>query len=131
MKYMLLMSTTRANLESFGKTMTPDDFAAHVRFMHTLNEELKASGELVDAQGLTGPEQAKLVRAREGGGPPVVTDGPFAEAKEFLAGYWLLDCKSPERVQEIAARISAAPGRKGAPLNFALEVRPVGVAPEV
>ena len=69
--------------------------------------------------------------ARAGGGPPLVTDGPFAEAKEFLAGYWVLDCKSPERVYEIAARISAAPGRGGAPMNFAVEVSPVGVAPDV
>jgi hypothetical protein len=129
MKYMLLMSATRADLQSFGTILGPDDIQAHVRFMKELNVELKASGELVDAQGLAGPEQAKLVRARAGGGPPAVTDGPFAEAKEFLAGYWLLDCKSPERVYEIAARISGAPGKGGVPMNFAVEVRPIGVAP--
>jgi hypothetical protein len=131
MKYMLMMNATKADLKSFGTTLGPDDIQAHIRFMIALNAELKASGELVDAQGLTGPEQAKVVRARDGGGPPAVTDGPFAEAKEFLAGYWLLDCKSPERVYEIAARISGAPGRGGVPLNFPVEVRPVGVKPEV
>jgi hypothetical protein len=131
MKYMLLMSATKADLRSFGTTLGPEDIRAHIRFMKDLNAELRASGELVDAQGLAPPDQTRLVRARAGGGPPVVTDGPFAEAKEFLAGYWLLDVASPERVYEIAARISAAPGRGGAPLNFAVEVSPVGVAPQV
>ena len=128
MKYMLLMNSTKADWQTFG-TLSPADIQAHVRFMKELNKELKASGELVDAQGLTVPAETKLVRAGAGGGPPVVTDGPFPEAKEFLAGYWLLDCKSPERVYEIAARISGAPGRAETPLNFAVEVRPVGVAP--
>jgi hypothetical protein len=130
MKYMLMMSATKAEWQSFG-TMTPDDIRTHIMFMHQLNADLKASGEMVDAQGLSPPNQTRLVRARAGGGPPLVTDGPFAEAKEFLAGYWVLDCKSPERVYEIAARISAAPGRGGAPMNFAVEVSPVGVAPDV
>jgi hypothetical protein len=130
MKYMLLMSATKTDLQSFGTSLGPDDIRAHIKFMHELNAELRASGELVDAQGLTGPEETRLVRARAGGGAPVVTDGPFAEAKEFLAGYWLLDCKTVDRVYQIAARISGAPGRQGAPLNFPVEVRPVGVAPE-
>jgi|SRR4051812_23224880 hypothetical protein len=130
MKYMLMMNATKANWSSFG-TLSPEDIRAHIRFMKDLNVELKASGELVDAQGLTGPDQTRLVRARAGGGAPIVTDGPFAESKEFLAGYWILDVKSPERVYEIAARISGAPGKDGAPMNFAVEVSPVGVAPEV
>jgi hypothetical protein len=130
MKYMLMMNATKSDWQSFG-TMSPDDIRAHIKFMKALNVELKASGELVDAQGLTGPEQAKVVRAGAGGGPPAVTDGPFPEAKEFLAGYWVLDCKSPERVYEIAARISRAPGRAGTSMSIPVEVRPVGVAPEV
>jgi len=130
MKYMLMMNSTKANWDSFATTLTHDEIMAHVTFMKKLNEELKASGELVDAQGLTGPEQTKVVRARAGG-PPVVTDGPFPEAKEFLAGYWILEVKSPERIMEIAAYISAAPGRGGAPLNIPVEVRPVGSAPPV
>jgi hypothetical protein len=99
--------------------------------MMDLNADLKASGELLDAQGLSGPEQAKVLRTRPGGGPPAITDGPFPESKEFLAGYWLLECKSLERVYEIASRISGAPGRAGVPLNIPVEIRPVGVAPEV
>jgi hypothetical protein len=129
MKYMLMMSATRAELQSFGATMTHDDFKAHVAFMAKLNDDLKASGELVDAQGLSGPEQTKIVRARPGGGPPAVTDGPFPEAKEFLAGFWILDCKTPERVIEIAAYISTAPGHDGVPLCIPVEISPVGEAP--
>lgn len=122
---MLLMNGTNADLKAFG-TFSSDDIQAHMRFMGRLNEELKASGEYVFAEGLTMPDQAKLVRARNDG--PPITDGPFAESKEFLAGFWILECKSLERAVEIAAKISAAPGRGGAPLNFAVELRPIGVA---
>lgn len=129
MKYMLMMNGTKADMQSFG-TLPPEDIRAHIAFMMKFNEELKASGELVDAQGLVGPEQAKVVRARAGGGAPVVTDGPFPEAKEFLAGFWIIEVKSPERAIEIAARASAAPGRGGVPLNIPIEVRQVGEAPK-
>jgi hypothetical protein len=125
---MILMMGSQKNLASFG-SLAPEDIRRHIAFMHDLNAELAASGELVDAQGLTGPDQAKLVQARAGAAP-LVTDGPFPEAKEFLAGYWLLECATPERALAIAARISGAPGRDGAPLNFPVELRPVGVAPK-
>ena len=78
--------------------------------------------------GLGGPQQARIVRAGEGGAP-VVTEGPFAETKEFLAGFWIVDCDTPERAYEIAAQASAAPGPGGAPLNMPIEVRPVMGAP--
>jgi hypothetical protein len=130
MKYMLMMQSTQGDWQKFG-TMPPEDIRAHIKFMIKLNEELKASGELVDAQGLTGPEQAKVVRARSGGGPPAITDGPFPEAKEFLAGFWIIDCRSLDRAIEIAARASAAPGRDGVPLNIPIELRAVGEAPPV
>lgn len=129
MKYMLMMNGTRADFGSFG-SLPFEDIKAHINFMHELNRELEASGELVDAQGLASAETTKVVRAKSGGAP-AVTDGPFAEAKEFLAGYWLLECESEARAIEIAARISAAPGRGGAPLNFPVELRPVGTPPEV
>jgi hypothetical protein len=128
-KYMLMMNGTRNDFAGFGK-MAMEDIRAHIGFMHALNAELKASGEFVDAQGLEPAETTKLVRARPGAAP-AVTDGPFAESKEFLAGYCILECRSLERAIEIAARISAAPGRGGEPLNFAVELRPVGQAPEV
>jgi hypothetical protein len=130
MKYMIMMTATKKDLQSFGTTLTMDEIKAHVAFMQKLNEDLKASGEFVDAQGLSGPETTRMVRAQSGG-PPAVTDGPFAEAKEFLAGYWILEVKSQQRIIEIAARISGAPGPKGAPMNFPVEVREVASAPPV
>ncbi len=128
MKYMLLMNATAKGWGSFG-TMKPEEIRAHVQFMKDINAELERTRELVDARGLTPPEMAMSVRAGAGGA--VVTDGPFPETKEFLAGYWVLDCKTPERVKEIAAKISTAPGPGGQPMNFPVEIRPVGSAPEV
>ncbi|HEX5995876.1 MAG TPA: YciI family protein [Jiangellales bacterium] len=107
-----------------------EDIMANIRFMHEFNDKLVESGELVDARGLTGPEQAKVVRAQLGG-PPVVTDGPFPETKEFLAGYWIVDVDSDERAIEIAGQVSGAPGRGGAPARVPVEVRPVGEAPSI
>jgi hypothetical protein len=127
---MLMMNATKADWGSFG-TMPPEDIKRHIEGMIKLNEDLKASGELVGAEGLSLPSDARLVRARAGGGPPAVTDGPFPEAKEFLAGFWIVECRTPERAYEIAARISASPGVGGVPMNFAVEVRPIGVAPDV
>ena len=129
MKYMLMMNGTKKDMQSFG-TLPPEDIRAHINFMLKFNEQLKASGELIDAQGLAGPEQAKIVRSRPGGGAPTVTDGPFPEAKEFLAGYWLIECSSPERAIEIAGQASAAPGRGGVQLNIPIELRAVGEAPK-
>ncbi len=105
-----------------------EDIKANIRFMQDFNDKLVESGELVDAQGLTGPEQAKVVQAQPSG-PPVVTDGPFPETKEFLAGYWIVDVESEERAIEIAGQASASPGRGGAPAQVPVEVRPIGEAP--
>ncbi|MEU4780123.1 YciI family protein [Micromonospora sp. NPDC023633] len=109
-------------------TWTPEEIRAHIGFMGEVNAKLAADGEFVDGQGLAGPAQAKIVRAGAGGAP-VVTEGPFAETKEFLAGYWIVDCDSPERAVELAARISTAPGPGGRPLNMPIEVHPVMSAP--
>ena len=95
--------------------------------MHRYNKDLKEAGEFVDAQGLTPPGQAKLIRAGKDGRP--VTDGVFPESKEFLAGFWMIDVESPERAIELAAKASAAPGPGGKPLNMAIEVRPVMSGP--
>ncbi len=95
--------------------------------MMSLNEGLRESGELVLAEGLSFPDQAKLVRAGKDGTP--ITDGVFPEGKEFLAGYWIVDVDSPERAYEIAARACAAPGLNGAPLNMLIEVRPIMSGP--
>ena len=95
--------------------------------MLDFNRKLQASGEFVDAQGLAGPEEAKSVRARKDGTPD--TDGPFAESKEFLAGFWILDVEDSARAYQIAAQISAAPGKGGVPLNMPIEIRQVMSAP--
>ena len=95
--------------------------------MHGLNRDLRESGELVSAEGLSFPDQARLVRAGKDGVP--VTDGVFPESKEFLAGFWIIDVDTPERAYAIAARASAAPGPGGNPLNMPIEVRSVMSAP--
>ena len=107
-----------------------EDVRAHIAFQQDLNAELTASGELVDALGLAGPDVAKVV-VSDGVSAPVVTDGPYLEAKEFLAGYRLVDVVSLERAIEIAAKASAAPAAGGTPIQQRIEVREVMGAPEV
>jgi hypothetical protein len=101
----------------------PEEAQAHIDFQLDLNAELRESGELVEAQALTAPELAK--RVVSDGGAPVITDGPFPEAKELLAGYRMIDVESQERAIEIAARGSAAPGPGGGPIGDRIEVREV------
>ncbi len=125
MKYILMMNTMKAG---HGVLSWPKkDLQAHIAFMMRLNKELNESGELVSAEGLSFPDQARLIRAGEDGLP--VTDGVFPESKEFLAGFWIIDVETAERAYAIAARASAAPGPGGAPLNMPIEVRPVMSAP--
>jgi hypothetical protein len=129
MKFMLMMHAPRAGWTTSGiGTWPPDDIKAHIGFMRRFAVDLKDGGELVGAEGLAGPEEARIVRAGKGGAPEV-TDGPYPEAKEFLAGYWIVDVDSAKRAYEIAARASAAPGKGGVPLNMPIEVREVMSAP--
>jgi hypothetical protein len=130
MKFMLMMNAPRGTGDWSVSTWPPEDLKAHINFMKRFGTDLKDAGQLVGAEGLAAPDQAKLVRARKDGGPEV-TDGPFPEAKEFLAGYWIVDVDSPQQAYEIAARASAAPGPGGAPLNLKIEVREVMSAPPV
>ncbi|MFI6506340.1 YciI family protein [Streptosporangium sp. NPDC050855] len=125
MKYMLLMQSSGAQADFPPiETWPVEDVMAHIEFMRATGEKLGAAGELVDAQGLAAPDQARIVRAGQGGSP-VITDGPYPETKEFLVGYWVVDCESPERAIELAAYVSAAPGPGGRPLNMPIEVRQV------
>lgn len=129
MKYIVMMNTMKAG---HGVPAWPkQDLQAHIAFMHSLNKELHERGELVSAEGLSFPDQAKLVKAGKDGIP--MTDGVFPESKEFLAGFWIIDVDDPERAYEIAAKVSAAPGPGGAPLNMPIEVRPImsGPPPEM
>jgi hypothetical protein len=130
MRFMLLQNY--GEVESHCRPMpewAPADVQAHITFQQVLNQELTELGELVDAQGLAGPEQAKFV-VSDGAGAPVITDGPYPESKELLAGYRLIDVETEARALEIAARASAAPGPNGVPIQQPIEVRQVMSAPD-
>ncbi len=125
MKYILMMNTLKAGQ---GVPNWPKkDLQAHIEFMQSFGRELRESGELVFAEGLSFPDQAKLVRASKDGTP--ITDGVFPEGKEFLAGFWIVDVETAERAYALAARASAAPGPGGAPLCMPIEVRPIPAGP--
>jgi hypothetical protein len=101
----------------------PEEIDAHLDYYRALNAELTATGELVQTEILTGPDLAKIVTSD--GTAPVVTDGPFQEFKEWLAGYQIVDVDSEERALEIAARISAVPGPDGVPTQQPIQVRQI------
>jgi hypothetical protein len=128
MKHMLMMNAPRGTGDWGINDWSPDDFKAHIAFMHRFNQELTDAGELAGVEGLAPPREAKLVRAGKAGSP-AVTDGPFPEAKEFLAGYWIVEVDWPERAYALAAKASAAPGPAGTPLNMPIEVRQVMSGP--
>jgi hypothetical protein len=103
----------------------PADIRRHIDFQIALEADLSAAGELIESQGVAGPEQAK--RVISDGSAVSVKTGPFPEV--LLAGYRVVDVESEERALEIAARVSAAPGQAGLPLQQPIEVRQVMVAP--
>ena len=108
---------------------SPEEVKAHIDFQQSLNRQLEELGELIDAQGLAGPDDARFV-VSDGASAPVVTDGPFPESKELLAGYRIVEVDSLERALQIAAQTSAAPGQGGAPIRQRIEVRQVMSAPD-
>lgn len=120
-RYMLIIDYNGGDVEEPMTEWEPEEIKAHMDYYRALNRELAESGELIEVNALTGPELAKTVVA-DGLTAPVVTDGPFAESKEMLAGYELVDVESEERAIEIAAKLSAVPGPGGKPLR-----QPVGV----
>jgi len=125
MKYILMMQFPLGDWKTKRIDLWPQqDVQAHMDFLHALNEQLKANGEFVRTEGLSGPEGLRVVQARDGG-PPVITDGPFPESKEVLAGYWIVDVETPQRAYEIAAHASTGPGPGGKPLNIPIHVQPV------
>jgi hypothetical protein len=126
MKFMVQMNVKKGPYQMEG--WAKEDVKRMVQFMDRLNRDLKASGQMVSAEGLVSPDQARLVTAA-GDGSPSVTDGPFAESKEFIAGFWIIDVKSADEAYRFAARVSSCPGPGGKPLNMPVEVRAVGEAP--
>ncbi|MQY27146.1 YciI family protein [Nocardia aurantia] len=105
---------------------TPDEVAAHIGFMHDFAKRLEGTGEFVDAQALA-PEGVWVQYGGEG--KPPVTDGPFAETKDLIAGWMVIDVDSYERALELAGELSAAPGPGGEPIHEWLELRPFLTAP--
>jgi hypothetical protein len=102
----------------------PEEITAHLDYYKALHKELVSSGELVDSQVLAGPNLAKIVTF-DGLTAPVVTDGPFQEFKEWLAGYQIVDVESEARAIEIAGKISAVPGPGGIATQQPIQVRQV------
>jgi hypothetical protein len=122
-KYLLTVDYRGGVADTPMTGWTPAEIRAHLDYYALLNEQLTATGELVETHALTGPERALVVTA--GAGRPVVADGPFAGATEMLAGFQLVDVESEERAVEIAALLSRAPGPGGVPLEQPIGVRRV------
>lgn len=129
MKYMMLTFGSQDDYDGMaGKgsatpAWTSEDFAALGAFMQAFNQELVDSGELVETRGLSAPVHARRVRLRDG--VPVVGDGPYAEAEEVLAGYWVLECESFDRATEIAGRLSKCPAPEHVRARAYADVRPI------
>jgi hypothetical protein len=124
MKFMLIQNYSPIEGVEPMSAWPAADVKAHIEFQLELNRDLSQRGELVEANGLTGPDQAKVVTS-DGSGAPVVTDGPFPEFKELLAGYRIVDVETVDRAIAIAAQVSAAPGQSGVPIKQPIEVREV------
>ena len=132
MKYMILIYGAQQDYDAMaGKpdadhpSWTAAQFAAMGEFMEAFNKELAESGELVETRGLTAPAHARRLQLRDGA--PVVTDGPYAESEEVLAGYWIVECDSFDRATQIARRLTATPGPDQARDRARIDVRPVAV----
>lgn len=134
MKYLIAITGSQQHYDAIaGKGIEgvpawkPDEVKAMVEYMHELNAELEANGELVDAQGLTDPAHTRRVQLRED--EIVVTDGPYAETAEVLAGYWVVDVDGIDRATEIAAKAAKSPSPAGFPTSAPIDIRPIGEAP--
>ncbi len=123
-KYLLIVDYNGGVVDAPMDEWAPGEIKAHMDYYAALRQELLDSGELMDQHALTGPEHAKVVTS-DGAGAPVVTDGPFAEFKEMLAGFQLVDVDSEARAIEIAAKISAVPGPGGVAQQQPITVRRV------
>ena len=121
-KYVLIVDFQPGVAETPMEEWQPEEVEAHMAYYGALNRELVASGELVQTEILTGPDLAKVVTS-DGITAPVVTDGPFQEFKEWVAGFQVFDVDSEERALEIAARLSAVPGPGGRPIEQPIQVR--------
>ena len=129
MKYMILTYASQRDYDGMAgrpaqePVWSADDFAAMTSFMESFNKELEESGELVETRGLTAPVLTRRLRLRDGA--PVVTDGPYAETEEVLAGYWIVECESFDRATEIAGRLANCPAPPEVAATAVADVRPL------
>ncbi|MFJ2023749.1 YciI family protein [Streptomyces sp. NPDC087897] len=131
MRYLVMVQGSQADYDAQagkGSVGSPvwDEKAMQAMFAHMggINDDLAESGELITGYGLSEPAAGRAV-SLDGEGRPVVSDGPYSETKELLAGFWVLDCESLERVTEIAARVARCPQPAGAP-EYPVLIRPIG-----
>jgi hypothetical protein len=128
-RYMILTYASQQDYDGLAgkpgdeQAWSAEDFAALGAFMESFNQELAESGELVDTRGLTAPVHTRRIQLRDG--VPVVTDGPYAEAEEVLAGYWIVECDSFDRATQIAARLTETPGPEHLRPRAYADVRPL------
>lgn len=115
MKYMILLYGSQKSYDAMsGKVedgvpaWSPADFAKLGAFMESYNNDLAESGELVDTRALAAPVLARRIQLQKGA--PVVTDGPYPETQEVLAGYWVVDCESFDRATQVAGKLLECPG---------------------
>ncbi len=129
MKYMILINASQRDYDALAgattdkPTWSAEDFAAMGAFMEAFNRDLIASGELVETRGLSAPVHARRIQLQQG--VPVVTDGPYAETYEVLAGYWIVECDSFDRATAIAARLASCPAPAGVAQAAVADVRPL------
>jgi hypothetical protein len=123
-RYLLVVNFEGGVVEAPMEDWKPEEITAHLDYYKALHNELVSSGELVQSEVLAGPDLAKIVTS-DGLTAPVVTDGPFQEYKEWLAGYQIVDVDSEARAIEIAAKISAVPGPGGVGTQQPIQVRQV------
>ncbi|MGW1215763.1 YciI family protein [Streptomyces sp. NPDC002499] len=130
MKYLVMVQGTQAEYDGMQGKPSPGcpawseaEMQAMFAYMGALNDDLSESGEFIDAQGLAEPAKTRLVTLGEDG-KAVITDGPYSETKELMAGYWVLDCASLERVTEIAEHVTRCPQPAEA-VRRAVVIRPI------
>ncbi|MCX4697977.1 YciI family protein [Streptomyces sp. NBC_01352] len=130
MKYLVMVQGTQADYEAMSGKASPgspawneQDLQTMYAYMEAINNDLSETGEFVDGQGLAEPAKTRTVTLGDDG-KAVITDGPYSETKELMAGYWVLECESLERVTEIADRITRCPQPEGAP-DYPVVIRPI------
>ena len=129
MKYMILTYASQRDYDAMAGRPTEEpvwsaeDFAAMAEFMEAFNKDLADSGELVETRALAAPVLTRRLQLQDG--VPVVTDGPYAETQEVLAGYWIVECDSFDRATEIAGRLGKCPAPEFVASTAYADVRPI------